>query len=422
MIAAGQDTRIHRLVVPAVAALLALGAAWYLYRVSLSVSRDAGYDFRYLWLAGRLWLDGVSPYLPGYQEAGAALIDRGHVPELWVYPPNWWAISSALGLTGLSDAGFRWNLTGIAFAALSSLLTVAAFRRLHPRAVFHIPGVGNLFAHGGALALLHFFGTAALEATALTLAVGQTSLLVLFGMALLLFGASRASLPLAVTGLALIFLKPQIGIVFLIVLPFLGVWARRLVLWAIAVSAALALPALIADPDVLTNFVRNVAAYDGFTDANLPQAMTGLRLAVWELIGRDIGNIAAAGVTVAAALLLFAGPFGPLAAAEPEVRVWQAVTLIVALMAAIAPLHYYDFVLVVALVPALLLARGLARVAGLIGGALILRADGLGKLTGLYDPEVAIFEGSILATIGGVLLLVAAADAVRRGGAGRAGA
>jgi hypothetical protein len=268
---------------------------------------------------------------------------------------------------------------------------------------------------------VHFFGTAALEATALTLAVGQTSLLVLFGVALLLFGASRASLPLAVAGLAVIFLKPQIGIVFLIVLPFLGAWARRLVLSAIAVSAALALPALIVDPYALLDFVRNVAAYDGFTDANLPQAMTGLRLAVWELLGRDIGNIAAAGVTVAAALLLVLGPFRLTGAAGSHVRVWQSVTLIVAVMAAIAPLHYYDFVLVVALVPTLLLARGPALIAGLTGGALILRADWLGKLTGLYDPEVAIFEGSILATIGGTLLLVAAADALGRGGAGRAG-
>jgi hydrogenase/urease accessory protein HupE len=51
--------------------------------------------------------------------------------------------------------------------------------------------------------------------------------------------------------------------------------------------------------------------------------------------------------------------------------------------------------------------------AGLVGAALIARADWLGKLTGFYDPDVPIFEGSILSSVGAALLLIAMLDAVR---------
>ncbi len=403
----------RRLAITTVSTLLAMAGAWYLCRVALLAADEAGYDFRYNWLAGRLWLQGVSPYLPGYQEAGTALIVRGHVPELWVYPPNWWAISTTLGLTGLAEANVAWNLMGVGLAALSSVMLVRAFLRCRREHVLPLPVVGDVFDWGWALVLLHFFATAGLEATALTLAIGQTSLLVLFGVSLLLYGASRARLPLAAAGLAVVLLKPQIGVVFLCVLPLAGPWARQLVLAALGISAVLAVPAAVVDPSVAMQFVRNVTSNDGYTVANLPQAMTGVRLAVWELLGRDAGSIVAVAATVGAALLLARRSVRLAVDATPHVLVWQVTTLTVAVILAMAPLHYYDFVLVCTVAPAFLLARGVSLWAGLVGAALIARADWLGKLTGFYDPDVPIFEGSILSSVGAALLLIAMLDAVR---------
>lgn len=408
-----QNSVTRRLAITTVSILLAMAGAWYLCRVALSAADEAGYDFRYNWLAGRLWLQGVSPYLPGYQEAGTALIVRGHVPELWVYPPNWWAISTTLGLTGLAEANVAWNLLGVGLAALSSVMLVRAFLRCRRGHVLALPVVGDVFDWGWALVLLHFFATAGLEATALTLAIGQTSLLVLFGVSLILYGASRARLPLAAAGLAVVLLKPQIGVVFLCVLPLAGPWARQLVLAGLGISAVLAVPAAVVDPSVAMQFVRNVTSNDGYTVANLPQAMTGVRLAVWELLGRDAGSIVAVAATVGAALLLARRSVRLAVDATPHVLVWQVVTLTVAVILAMAPLHYYDFVLVCTLAPSFLLARGVWLWAGLVGVALIVRADWLGKLTGYYDPGVPIFEGSILSSLGAALLLVAVLDAVR---------
>ena len=72
---------------------------------------------------------------------------------------------------------------------------------------------------------------------------------------------------------------------------------------------------------------------------------------------------------------------------------------------ALAPLHYYDLVIAGPLVFAAAAAPLLPRLIGTAGWLLMLRADQLGKATGLYDKDVGIFEGSFLATIGGFLIL-----------------
>ena len=88
-------------------------------------------------------------------------------------------------------------------------------------------------------------------------------------------------------------------------------------------------------------------------------------------------------------------------------------TIIVTLTIAVAPLHYYDFV-IAAVLPFVVLSAGTwPMLAGMAGGGLILRADELGKFTGLYDHDVAIFEGSILSTIGGFLICIAVYSTMR---------
>lgn len=49
-----------------------------------------GYDFRYFWVAGRVWLEGMSPYGPDLPRLSAAMIPEGHVPQIWPYPPSLW--------------------------------------------------------------------------------------------------------------------------------------------------------------------------------------------------------------------------------------------------------------------------------------------------------------------------------------------
>ena len=55
---------------------------------------------------------------------------------------------------------------------------------------------------------------------------------------------------------------------------------------------------------------------------------------------------------------------------------------------------------------------------GVLGAAFLWRADNLGKLTGFYGAGTEHFEGSRLATLGAMLMLIAVFQTVRRRAAG----
>lgn len=392
----------------AVLSFVLVGAALaYLSFKLIALAAEPGYDFRYLWVAGKMWAEGVSPYDAAYQQVGAAAISSGHVPLKWVYPPSWWVIVTPLGLLDLKSANLVWNGINIVLTLAASVLLALAYKRTFPDQRLPTPLLNALFQHVSTLAALHVFFMAALEATAIVMSVGQTSTVIYFGVAALLYGLSGGGRAWAVAGLALVFLKPQIGLVFGVVLLFQGRDLRRQVIVAGFLSLALAAPALLSDPMAPLAFVQNVAAYDGMTIANLPQAMTGLRLLVWEGFETDLGNTAALLITLALALVLSLGPLRPAPEAAPSVRAWQLVAIIVALIVSLGPLHYYDFVLVGVLVFPMLAAGPLFQLLALVGTAMILRADQVGAATGLYDPKVGIFEGSLLSTWGALLILPA---------------
>lgn len=398
-------------------AALALGGLAFAYLVfkAATIAAAPGYDFRYIWVAGSAWIHGVSPYGENYGELSSTLISSGHVPEMWFYPPNWWPIASFTALFDLRTSFVVWTALNLAMTLGASVLLVHAFRTAFPGAQIRLPLLGDMMRSWWSAALLHFFIVAVLEATAIAFSVGQTSGFGYFGVALLLYGMSSGRSAFTIAGLVLLFLKPQIALPFAALFCFMSARSRLELILALAVSALLATPALIADPGAIGAFLTNLRAYDGYTDANLPAATTGMRILVWQLISVDWGNAMWA---IAAALLTLALCFGPLriarAEAEPA-RAWQVVSIATAALLAIAPLHYYDFMLAAVLLFALLSnASWRPMVVGLAGAALIIRADQLGGALGLYDPEVPIFEGSLLATIGAILLGVSVYFAVRQ--------
>lgn len=385
----------------------------YLVFKTATLAAEPGYDFRYLWVAGRMWLDGLNPYEPQYQQVGAALISQGHVPLQWVYPPSWWLICTPLGLLDLKHANVAWNVLNIILLIAGSLLITRSYRAAFPDEKVVLPGLGDLLAGRVDATAAHLLVMAALQATMLVFAAGQTSILIYFGVAAVLYGLTTNARWWTVIGLVIVFLKPQIGLILAASVFFHGSLLRREIITAAIISALLATPALLADPGSPLAFVRSVATYDAMTAANLPQAMTGLRLVVWELAHLDIGNMAAAAITAGAAVAVGLGPLRPADGAPLAVRGWQLISLAVGLTAALGPLHYYDFVLIGTLLFPMLAARAAWRWAGIVGVVLIFRADDLGKATGLYDPQVPIFEGSILSTVGAFLMCAALWSAIR---------
>jgi len=197
-----RDTLKKLPVVPGWAITIGLFAVSILYFV-LKVTQLGdwpGYDFRYFWLAGEIWLHGGSPYDGTFAEQALRLAEFGHTPEIMAYPPNLWIVSGPLALTSISNAHVIWLLLSCVLLVASSFLVVSAFWS-EPR---------DRRGYFAAVAL-HLFFVALFQATAIGLSSGQMSALLYFGMALLLF-ALRANLTfLAVAGLAILFLKPQVG-------------------------------------------------------------------------------------------------------------------------------------------------------------------------------------------------------------------
>ena len=384
----------------------------YLIAKAIQVSGHAGYDFRFIWLAGESWRRGINPYTAEYYALGKQLIASGHIPDLWAYPPNWYLPAVLIAQAELETASVIWSFANIGMVlAASALLTAAIplqrFENAPRNWAFdtvrqHMDARLNVF-------FLHVCAIAVLQPTALTLSVGQTSILVYFGTSLLVYGLARDRQLASVLGLSILLLKPQIAACVCLALV-MSQTHRPLVVNAVALAVAMALPAFILAPTAGSDFLVNLTQYDDMWSASHPQETTGFRYLVWTVSGLDPGNL----MSMVVALLCMAGLTLTLN------REWRAtdgvglVTLAIAVTIALAPLHFYDMVLAGILLFFLAQARALDMGIGCLGAALLWRADDVGKLTGFYDHGTLHFEGTRLATLGAILILFAVFQTARR--------
>lgn len=387
------------------ALLAGLAALAFSQLVLLAVARagDPGYDFRYYWLAGRLWLEGISPYGPGFAEAAGRLIGEGNRPEIWANPPTFWLPSVLLALF---DLGTAWQLwLALSLGALLLASASVAFALSQPSWPGRARAAPELRA--GTVFCLHLAVMATMEVTRIALFVGQSSVFVYLGSALLLAGLARGRPAVGVVGLVLLCAKPQVGAIVALALLLRG-GARAIVLPAIVASLLLLLPAMLGDPLVLLNWLASVASYDGASYANQPFAMSGIRHVLWAYSGHDIGNLAAMAVALAAGAGVAIRARVRARGARPTGQALAhlvAVEILIAL--SLAPLHLYDFVVIGVAMTALAASRGAAALAGFAGLALCLRPSDL-HIALLAGDFVPLFPGTVLATFGVAMMLLAA--------------
>jgi hypothetical protein len=135
---------------------------------------------------------------------------------------------------------------------------------------------------------------------------------------------------------------------------------------------------------------------------NHPHSMTGARNLLYELFGWRVSTLP---LTLVAALGAFA--LGMAEGASADSRAVTLGTLLV-LLCLLVPLHTYDMML---LAPLIILAARVApgaQLLGAVGLLLVFRANNLAEVTGFFAPGTVLFVGSRIATIGVVLLSVAA--------------
>jgi hypothetical protein len=359
----------------------------------------SGRDFMPMWLAGRLWSEGRSPYDPGvFRPAFARQFGEYHEDLPFVYPPNWAPVLIPLGYLPFDTAEQIWRAASFVLL-LGTVVASALLVRPSIRAVMREP----VFWLGlGACCLM--------QSVPKTLALGQTSLLASFSLALTFYALSRRSTPVATLGLALLLLKPQVAAAVVGLLLTVGAWR----LLALGGGLSLAVAGLAgALSGVRANTVAWLAATrpHELLPPNVPAEVTGLRhLLSYAQV--NLSPILAILLCVLAGVVLglwlrHAHGHDVLAPLRAPATRSAFLAPLIAVVVTLAPLHEYDFVVLIPVLVIALLEHGPARYL-LPGLALAYRSANLAAWTGIRHPAGHIFVGSLVATVGAVLVLAGA--------------
>ncbi len=166
-----------------------------------------GLDFRLIWLAGRLWGEGLDPYSQSFALAYASEFGPGPVSHFWVYPPYWYPISMLLALFPFKTALAIWNLVNLAGLAIGA--TVVAVNAINRNPWRQLEFACAVF---GLLCLV--------QATPISIAIGQTSIIFFVGLCLFWWGYRKSHLVLLTVGITLLVLKPHFALPFIAICFF----------------------------------------------------------------------------------------------------------------------------------------------------------------------------------------------------------
>lgn len=364
----------------------------------LTVGRERldGRDFRYLWLAGHLWLQGVNPYGADFMLRGREMFPHGEPPMfVWTYPPSMWPISALVALIEPNAAFALWKL--VTCAAVIAVLVCGAAT---------LPA-GKLRLHAGLLILAY---GCSLTATSGALRTGQPTSLVLCGAALMCAGIHRRSTAIMAVGSALAMLKPQLGIPICVALLFAQGGARALLLGA-ALSLVTAIPAAapwIAAPAGEPLLGDPTAAYQSF-HYNTPAAMTGLPHLIWRSTGIAMPLLAtvamATSAVVAACVLDRRTTREPISSQHFALIATTATIFFV-------NLHTYDLMIVVIALPAIAVLQGTGRILAIAGLALLWRLE---NVVSLIAPGGSLMQSvATVASVATLLIVVGSATDLLR--------
>ena len=382
----------------AVLMISAVTIAWIFIRLNASEGR-IGFDFRLIWIAGRVWSEGASPYGPAFDAMYLHHFSE-HVPShFFVYPPHL-ILLWPLSWLSFTTAAWAWVVLNVALIAVTGWILVT----------------GPLGVSGHrrwlACALVVAF-VATHQGTQFTLLVGQTAIVMTLAGSLFLAGLTARNAWALGLGLFLLSLKPNLAVYPAVVA---AAWTydvntrelRQWVLQAIlgAASAVVVLFSMAAlfgggAVEILGGWVAALARYSrAGIDANASFNLTALpqlseSLAHWA-IPKPVSLLLGL-LTVLGALWCFR------AAANVAYVSLAAIYCFV-------PLHTYDMVSTTALVP--LVVRARFRPALLAAVALVLLHRASNVEFGL-DARTW-FAGTFSSSVASVLLLLAAIWAARQ--------
>ena len=387
---------------PAAAARAPRGTAWIVAAAVIAVAAllvlaqltrtGQGTDFECIWLAGRMWLDGADPYSASFNALNQATFHWVN-DRTWVYPPQWWSISSAFALLPYEGARRAWYVVDLIGLFGGAALFWRAGLRLMPASPLpvRVAFVAALFTA---------------ESVGANFYLGQTSLIMLLGLGLLFDGAGRRATGAIAAGLFILMLKPSFGLLFILVALATRVLRRGAIIACVATAVA-CLPFLFGGIDFALasarGFLGNMSHYNdgGF---NLPWRMSGLPHLV-HAMPPPIAALIATAVTIAL-MRVDAARNGT----SPVAAFWLHG---LSAMAALTPLHGYDMPFTMTLVLLLPALRNEARLMIVAGLLLCHSSQRVIRVIAHADDDTILQIKWVV--VGGALLLVASVITAVRG-------
>lgn len=377
----------------ALAILTSLMALAYLAAKAFFDTADT-IDFKFIWLAGDLWNQGIDAYTDAFANTGQQMFVGTNRPEGLLYPPSWYPIASLTAHMPYDLAHKVWRVASAGFLICGSVICL--------RTVQH--SLGRIGWLRGAGFLLFI---SASSATAVALSLGQTSPLIFLGVSLFLHAVLTRSTPWMTLALYLVMLKPNFGIVFAAFLVAQPFWWRA-ILAAIALSLIASLPALLpyGPLNVLGHYAGQLSHYDTLP-SNLPPGATGVRNLMFQVFG----------ITLSSALLALLGAAFAFAiglrstlsrhAKETPLALASVYSVVLATALFAVSLHTYDlFILGPLLISSLRMTRVSQTVVVAAMMLAIFRGTNVVAATGLYFRASGYFPDSFLASIAILVVFV----------------
>ncbi|HPF46434.1 MAG: DUF2029 domain-containing protein [Alphaproteobacteria bacterium] len=370
----------------------AFGIFYLIWKYSSLIGKDL--TFKYFWLAGRLWSGGMSPYGADYQHVGESLFETFNGQPFY-YPPNWWPVSGFMALFDYATATEIWRLINVMAIVGGTFLLRAALKRADINL-----STPALVLYTGLVGLM--------QSTIIILQQGQSTGLVYFGLCLAIYATLYSKHFLLGLGMAIMLLKPQIGIPIFFGF-FLLKQNYKSVFYTIALTFIMMLPGFISLGffETLFSFLAGLSEHSQFL-SNSAKLSTGFKNIVYLIVNRDISSSLAT-------LLSLIGVWG--AAIYLQKIVYEKfdgdgpAKLCLYYMAVIfatlffAPVHDYDMILVA---PVLLLGAVLGTARQMLLAVpflLLVRAGNIGDLFGPTTVDEARFYGSVVSTVALIIMV-----------------
>lgn len=356
-----------------------------------NVSETSGWDFRVVWISGKIWLDQLNPYLLDTFEQYNNFMPKGF-EHLWVYPPNWSVVSIPISYLPFSYAVILWNITSI------SLLSYALF--LFMRSINSKMNKTLLISYFFVVLSLFFFS----HSLGVNLSLGQTTTIVTAGILFYFQGILVNNNKTIILGALLLCLKPNLAIV---IIPIYLLFKRDLKIISLIVLLVIgmSIPAFMLSGllPTLNGFLNGLKEYVKFK-VNTGADLTGLSHIFYIITNKNVSSV----------LLTFAGAFSTIIAlfflfksdpVKQKKTVCAAFVYTITMVLFFVPLHSYDWILLLVLLALLPELNKVLVCSVCIATLLMIRSKNLENILGLNLAKYNTFNDTTLLTFVSIVLL-----------------